>query len=208
VRGVLTWRERACVIAARAPERVPVHASARRAHPHTHTHTHTHAHTPCARSLDSSIQLLAEKYHADAEERRREREAARLRREAAQAARCVRRGGADVWWLRPPTHTRGGCRVGAAGACWGRGQGAPQARGAGPCAPAAPPPPPPPPGGGGAAPPTPGGVAGAPRGPPPPPPAPRRTRTHTHTHTHGSRVWHDRVTLLGATLRAQGQAHA
>lgn len=41
-----------------------------------------------ARRLDTSITLQVEKFHADAEERRREREAARARREAAQAARC------------------------------------------------------------------------------------------------------------------------
>lgn len=42
----------------------------------------------CAR-LDTSIALQVEKFHADAEERRKEKEAARIRREAAQAARCV-----------------------------------------------------------------------------------------------------------------------
>jgi hypothetical protein len=42
--------------------------------------------------LDTSIALQVEKFHADAEERRKEKEAARIRREAAQAARCVGRG--------------------------------------------------------------------------------------------------------------------
>jgi hypothetical protein len=39
--------------------------------------------------LDTSIALQVEKFHADAEERRKEKEAARIRREAAQAARCA-----------------------------------------------------------------------------------------------------------------------
>lgn len=43
----------------------------------------------CACRLDTSIALQVEKFHADAEERRREKEAARIRREAAQAARCA-----------------------------------------------------------------------------------------------------------------------
>jgi hypothetical protein len=40
----------------------------------------------CCR-LDTSIALQIEKFHADAEERKKEKEAARMRREAAQAAR-------------------------------------------------------------------------------------------------------------------------
>jgi hypothetical protein len=40
--------------------------------------------------LDTSIALQIEKFHADAEERKKEKEAARLRREAAQAARDKR----------------------------------------------------------------------------------------------------------------------
>lgn len=43
----------------------------------------------CRCRLDTSIALQVEKFHADAEERRKEKEAARIRREAAQAARCV-----------------------------------------------------------------------------------------------------------------------
>lgn len=43
----------------------------------------------CVRRLDTSIALQVEKFHADAEERRKEKEAARIRREAAQAARCA-----------------------------------------------------------------------------------------------------------------------
>jgi hypothetical protein len=39
------------------------------------------------RRLDTSIALQMEKFHADAEGKRREKEAARARREAAQAAR-------------------------------------------------------------------------------------------------------------------------
>lgn len=39
------------------------------------------------RRLDTSIAIQIEKFHADAEERKKEKEAARLRREAALAAR-------------------------------------------------------------------------------------------------------------------------
>lgn len=39
--------------------------------------------------LDTSIALQVEKFHADAEERRKEKEAARMQREAAHVARYV-----------------------------------------------------------------------------------------------------------------------
>lgn len=51
----------------------------------------------CAR-LDTSIALQVEKFHADAEERRKEKETARIRREAAQAARCVGGGVGGTRW--------------------------------------------------------------------------------------------------------------
>lgn len=61
--------------------------------------------------MDTSIALQVEKFHADADERRKEKEAARIRREAAQAARCA---ASVVAWLQ---HCAGVAEVVACIAC-------------------------------------------------------------------------------------------